>query len=907
MRPFRQKTIIEAVDKASKVINKIYTSAKKMSTGITKESKIAGGAFNRFTTSIGMNVKKASVSLNNLNARINRVGYNIKKSLGTLGLAVGFTALAMGVGGVIKTFATYEQANAGLASVMGKTIEQNELLIEDSKRLGAITAKTATEVVGLQEAYARLGFGERAILDMTEATISGSVAMKGELADTAELVGAMVKSFDQFESVNASEIIDKLTKSTQASALNFEKLQTGLPVVAGAANAAKVPFTKLLASMGKLSDAGIDASSSSTALRNIFLEAAKQGKPYEQLLLKVANSTDKLKVANELFGKRGAVAAVILAKNIEKVNELDKSLQSAAGTAGTAAAKQLDTLTGSVTILGSAWEGYILSIEDGKGAIGGFLKDTVRMATEVLSIATGTQKLTKDMTDAELRIRGFAETAIKVLKVIKAATIAFMAFKAVVVALRVATFAYNVVLGVQSALLGAMHISMKANTVAMTAMAIASKVIAAATWVYNTAMAPAIAATWAFAAALWATGIPEIVIGIAALVAGIVLLVKHWDIVSAAFNKFYDKVKASPFQILIHPIMVIIDLIKVVVDSFRMIRDSFKFGSLADGFKAIGMSILNFLISPIKTLLEGLAAIPGVGKLAQKGLDALNKFQDKQIKGVEELKKSGQAEIKQVATIEKTDYVTRNITNEVDNNVTPFEAFKNETSLTSTINETTKNKVIENEAIKTDASDKLTDAILLNAKITGENTEIQKAKAGEWKGKFQTYIAKDANITERNITSELAKTAINNENNVITKQSELLNKTAVNESNILNNSENNIINKTSLKESNINKSTEIVKNLVNESNFIQSDIIKENEITKNVANVTNTDFVTQRDLVEQKDVENVRNESNISNQTNKNNQNEGGKITINVVDKTGGNYALEVESTGVNVITTGNG
>jgi len=261
-------------------------------------------------------------------AGVERRMRRLRKSVGVLGVALGGALLMRAVTSTIGVFADFEQANAQLASVMATATQpQLELLQKDAQRLGSITAKTASEVVGLQEAFARLGFEADDIINMTEATIAGSVAMNGPLADTAELVGAMVKSFDNFSSANAPDIIDKLTKSTQTSALNFEKLQTSLPIVAGAANAAKVPFTRLLASLGKLSDAGIDASSSSTALRNIFLEAAKRGVPYENLLQQVTNSTDKLAKANELFGKRGAVAAVILAKNTAGVAELDKALQ----------------------------------------------------------------------------------------------------------------------------------------------------------------------------------------------------------------------------------------------------------------------------------------------------------------------------------------------------------------------------------------------------------------------------------------------------------------------------------------------------------------------------------------------------------------------------------------------------
>ena len=47
-----------------------------------------------------------------------------------------------------------------------------------------------------------------------------------------------------------------------------------MPIVGGAAEAAGIGFGELLSLMGKLSDAGIDASMSANALKNIFIESA---------------------------------------------------------------------------------------------------------------------------------------------------------------------------------------------------------------------------------------------------------------------------------------------------------------------------------------------------------------------------------------------------------------------------------------------------------------------------------------------------------------------------------------------------------------------------------------------------------------------------------------------------------
>lgn len=581
MRAFTLKTEIVAVDKASKSINTISNAATRMSKTMLKESAISNISFNKFISGVGVGVKKASFHLNNLNAKINSVGRNIKNKLGGFGLAIGFAAASLVIGNTIAKFADFEQANSNLSAVMASATDPELKALQiDAKRLGAITAKTSTEVVGLQESLARLGFETPDIINMTQSVISGSVAMQGELSATAELVGAMVKSFDQFESINTPQIIDQMTTATQKSALNFEKLQTALPVVAGAANIAGIPFNKLLALLGKLSDAGIDASSSSTALRNIILQSAKAGMGYEDILGNIVKNQDKLTMSMDKFGVRAAVPAAILAGKLNETLTLSEDILNGVGSAAAAEAKQLDNLRGVTTILGSAWEGYILSVEDGNGSIGNFLKDSVRMATEILSIATGTQKAESEMTKAELRIRSFANIGIKLLKVIKTIVIAFVAFKVVMIALRSAIFAYNIALGIMGALSGTASIAIGSSTVALNAYKIASGL--------------ATAATWLFSAALWANPITWIVVGIIALIAVIILLVKNWDKVTAAIKKVWDQFKNTEF-------------IQNIIEKFKAFMVIIK--PLIDWMKKVGSVIKEYIIDKFRQVSEFIGKI----------------------------------------------------------------------------------------------------------------------------------------------------------------------------------------------------------------------------------------------------------------------------------------------------------
>ena len=595
MRAFTTKTNIVAKDLASKAFRAVAISAKSMGDAVAKQAKIAKLHLNNLS-------KNIATAESNFKKKFAGAESNFKKKFAGAGIA-GMLSLGLVVGNVVSTFANFEQANVNLASVMGKTVDETFALQNNAKRLGAITAKSATEVVGLQEAFARLGFGERDIINMTESTIAGSVAMQSELASTAELVGAVVKSFDNFSSVDAPQIIDQLTLSTQKSALNFEKLNVALPIVAGAANAANVPFTKLTSMLGILSDAGIDASSSATALRKILSVTASKGISVEQAFAKIASSQNKVKTASELFGLTAQTQALVLANNIDKLKELDITLQSAAGTAAGTASKQLDTLKGSVTILGSAWEGFVLSLEDGKGAFSGILKDIVKVATEILSLASGTAKAESELSAAELRIRKFANAAIFVIKTI--------------------------------GILVASYAALKVAIVAANAVLIVGKFLRFAAAAIQIARAQGIwtAAQWALNAAMTANPIGLIVAGIAALIGVITLLVKYWDNVKAAMVGFFDAIKDNPIlNALVKPINWAIDkfksLLSVAKEVFGFFSSETGGGGNGTDLKKLFPGVANFVEKSGLSKLQGKSNAEIFGAALNK-LDAKFGIKDK--------------------------------------------------------------------------------------------------------------------------------------------------------------------------------------------------------------------------------------------------------------------------------------
>ncbi len=390
-----------------------YNELVQANRRLTQQLKALPNAFsrtNKEAQQLQRQIASNTARLKEFDAAINQNFRNVGNYTSALGGATrGLTSFAAGLGvtvsgafllangvrdavGIIRDF---QKENAILAGVLNTTRDETVELTEDAIRLGSTTARTATEVTGLQIAYARLGFTQDEILNLTEATISGSIALNSSLDETATLTGAVVRSFEDLSSSDAPRIIDALTTSTQISSLNFDALATALPKVAGAANALQVPLERVLADLAIAQDVTQDASIAGTSLRNIYIELAKAGITYEQALDKINNSQDQLTTAVDLFGKRAAVTALGLANNIDRTNELNESLLQAGGTAERVAEEQLDTLSGSLDLLASAWEGLVLSIDEGEGAITTSLRGLIDLFTDYFTALTNSEDATR--------------------------------------------------------------------------------------------------------------------------------------------------------------------------------------------------------------------------------------------------------------------------------------------------------------------------------------------------------------------------------------------------------------------------------------------------------------------------------------------------------------------------------
>ena len=297
------------------------------------------------------------------------------------GVTVGFEALGEVFRQGVAVNREFGLEISKVAAISGANKTELQALTQTAKDLGSTTQFTASQVASLQVELSKLGFDPSQIENATSAILDFAVATDSDLARSGEVVAATLNAFN-LGAEEAVRVADVAAKAFSSSALDIERFSTAISAVGPAANAVDVSLERTTAILGKIVDSGIDASTAGTALRNVFIELSAQGLTFEDALTQINTSQNSLLKANELFGKRGAVVAQVIAKNADAIDELDIALQNAAGSASEAAEVIGDNLEGDIKRLSSAFEGILLE----GGALNFVFRETIQSITALLGL-----------------------------------------------------------------------------------------------------------------------------------------------------------------------------------------------------------------------------------------------------------------------------------------------------------------------------------------------------------------------------------------------------------------------------------------------------------------------------------------------------------------------------------------
>jgi hypothetical protein len=370
-----EKIVIQVQADTKDAVKGLEQFDKKI-TDTTKQTKKVGGGMAKAFTGAKTAILGAVPALNAFKGAL------ISTGIGAFVVALGaLTKFFIDAG---KKGAEFGKALSGLKAVAGATEQEMSILSDQAKELGSTTAFTASQVVKLQTELAKLGFTVADIRNATPAILDLAASLEVDLSSAAEFAGSVVRSFG-LTTEETQRVVDVMALSTASSALNFDALTESLKVVAPTSKAVGISIERTTALLGVLADTGLKGSIAGTGLSKTFIALNKEGISLEEAMDKVRRSSNQLNTAVELVGVVGAKSLLNLASSGDKIGDLEDKFNNAAGAAKNIAETRLDNLAGDTTKLGSAWEGFLLNIEDGSGAINKLARGGVQFLTKAIT------------------------------------------------------------------------------------------------------------------------------------------------------------------------------------------------------------------------------------------------------------------------------------------------------------------------------------------------------------------------------------------------------------------------------------------------------------------------------------------------------------------------------------------
>ena len=300
----------------------------------------------------------------------------ITSTLQTLGRRTGLAA-SVGVGFAVRSFAQLEQTLATVRGVTGATVVQFASLSAQARKLGRTTRFTARQAAEGQLFLARAGFKVNQVYSALPGTLLLAQAATVELGEAADIVSNVLAGFGAGAG-ETEKFADVLAKTTISANTNLLQLADAIKLVGPISKSLDVTLETTAASIGILSNAGLQATLAGTGLRRVMFNLEAPTKAVTSILDDLNLTTKDVSISQNglikvlerlseagitareailLFGARGAPAFNVLVKSIPQLKELEAALHAAAGTTAELARIQDDTLVGSFFKLVSASDG----------------------------------------------------------------------------------------------------------------------------------------------------------------------------------------------------------------------------------------------------------------------------------------------------------------------------------------------------------------------------------------------------------------------------------------------------------------------------------------------------------------------------------------------------------------------
>ena len=317
-------------------------------------------------------------------------------------IASGFQRVASTAAGVMKsalsTGGGFEAQMTSVKVISGATGEELDKLTAKAREMGATLPINAKDAATAMTLLAQRGTSAKDILasvaDVANLAISQGVSMGA----AADLLGSTLTNFG-IKIDDAAKVTAIFNNASNQSALNMAKLTEALKYVGPTAGSIGMELTEAIAAMEALANAGLTGEMTGTGLAMVLTKLSSSSRvmgvetkdlkgnlrPLADIFSELQAKGFSLAKATAIFGARGRLAALNLAKVADTLKESEENLKDYGTTQG-AVDEKAKTFTNTMAAFSSALEELHIEIFDqikgkSKEAVGG-ITDIIRALSD---------------------------------------------------------------------------------------------------------------------------------------------------------------------------------------------------------------------------------------------------------------------------------------------------------------------------------------------------------------------------------------------------------------------------------------------------------------------------------------------------------------------------------------------
>jgi len=354
---------------------------------------------------VASSIKKTGDAASGVLTQLGPLGKKIETVFQFRMISQGLLALQAGIRSGFTAIVEYNQALKDLQAITSATTLEVAQMGTKILEVASTTKFSASEVAEGMRVIGQAGFDASEAVQTMQAVSDLATGTLSTMSTTVDLVTTAMRVF-QIDASESSQVADVFANAVNKSKLTIDKLRTSMNYVGPIARSAGVSFTEMSAAMGTLANSGLRASMIGTGLRRVFAELLDPSKSLIAAAERVSVSLNELdpsavglstaianlgivlqdaQTAFDIFGKRGAAAALVLADSDSGFQRMLTTVGKS-GTAAEMASIQMEGLGVSFKNLKDKLG--IFAIALGESGISGLMKTLIDLSRDVVDIFT---------------------------------------------------------------------------------------------------------------------------------------------------------------------------------------------------------------------------------------------------------------------------------------------------------------------------------------------------------------------------------------------------------------------------------------------------------------------------------------------------------------------------------------